>query len=77
MLLRLCGLLYDKSERYRNLAEQAPQPPGRDTVSEHRALMDAALQRAAGSASRLLAAHFNETMSIILRAGFGGASPAE
>ena len=75
-LLRLCGLLYDKSERYRNLAEQAPQPPGRDTVSEHRALMDAAMQRDADGASRLLALHFNETMNIILRAGFGGARPA-
>ena len=74
-LLRLCGLLYDKSERYRNLAEQAPQPPGRDTVAEHRALMDTAMQRDADSACRLLGAHFNETMNIILRTGFGGAQP--
>lgn len=33
------------------------------------------MQRDADHASRLLAAHVNETLHIILRAGFGGAQP--
>ncbi len=67
--LRLCRLLYDKSERYRNLAERATHPEERDSVSEHRQLMDAAMARDADTASTLLAAHFWETTQIILKSG--------
>lgn len=49
---------------------------GRDSVTAHRALMDTAMQRDADSACRLLALHFNETMNITLRTGFGGAQTA-
>jgi DNA-binding GntR family transcriptional regulator len=70
-LLRLCGMLYDKSERYRNLAERSTRPETRDTVNEHRALMDAvAMERNAPKACALLASHFRETTDVILRAGF-------
>lgn len=70
--MRLCGLLYDKSERYRNLALQGTQPKPRDVASEHRLLMDAAMAGDAEGACQLLAEHFWETTNIILNAGFGG-----
>lgn len=73
--MRLCRLLYDKSERYRNLAEHHTQPEGRDIPGEHRALMDAAMARDAETACRLLSEHFWETTNIILKAGFGGSRP--
>jgi DNA-binding GntR family transcriptional regulator len=67
-LLRLCRILYDKTERYRNLAEQHTRPGGRDTVLEHQQLMEAAMARNAQEAVRLLSAHFWETTEIILSA---------
>ena len=70
-LMRLCTLLHDKSERYRNLATQAAQSFSRDTAAEHRALLDAAMRRDADAACALLAVHFRATTDIILRAGFG------
>lgn len=74
--LRLCRLLYDKSERYRNLAEQHTEPKQRDTITEHRELMDAAMGRDAVLAARLLSAHFWETTEITLKAAFGGGRDA-
>jgi GntR family transcriptional regulator, carbon starvation induced regulator len=74
--MRLCRLLYDKSERYRNLAEQHTEPRQRDTVTEHRELMDAAMGRDAVLAARLLSAHFWETAEITLKATFGGVRDA-
>lgn len=68
--LRLCRLLYDKSERYRNLAERATEPHQRDTITEHQSLMDAAMARDAERACQLLSEHFWETTQIILKAGF-------
>ena len=65
-LLRICHLLYDKSERYRNLAEIRTQPAERDTVTEHRELMEAAMNRDGATAKRLLAEHFWKTTNIIL-----------
>ncbi|WP_310462621.1 FCD domain-containing protein [Sphaerotilus sp.] len=71
--LRLCRLLYDKSERYRNLAEQHTASMQRDTITEHRDLMDAAMGRDPELATRLLSSHFWATAEITLRAAFGGA----
>jgi GntR family transcriptional regulator, carbon starvation induced regulator len=73
--MRLCRLLYDKSERYRNLAEHHTQPQDRNIPGEHRALMDSAMGRDADTACRLLSEHFWETTNIILKAGFGGGGP--
>ena len=51
---RLCAIPYDKSERYRNLAERSTHPDERDTASEHRELMDViALERNADKAAAL------------------------
>lgn len=69
-LLRLCRLLYDQSERYRNLAEQFTTEKNRDAATEHRELMEAAMARDADRAVHLIAEHFWETAGIILKAAF-------
>jgi DNA-binding GntR family transcriptional regulator len=70
-LLRLCAMLYEKSERYRNLAERSTRPEERDTATEHRELMVAiAMERNADKAVELMGAHFRVTTDVILRAGF-------
>ncbi len=71
-LLRLCRMLADKSERYRNLAEQRTTPEVRNVAREHQQLIDAAFDRKPDEAARLLAEHFQATTDIILRAGFRG-----
>lgn len=68
--LRLCRLLYDQSERYRNLAEQYTSEKNRDAAKEHRELMEAAMARDAGRATQLLAEHFWGTTGIILKSVF-------
>jgi GntR family transcriptional regulator, carbon starvation induced regulator len=64
-LVRICGLLYDKSERYRNLAHRHTAPTDRDTSKEHKQLLDAALERDEEKLCMLLTDHFNKTMNII------------
>lgn len=74
-LVRLCGMLYDKSARYRNLAERSTRPDERDTFDEHRALMQAvAMDRNAPKAVELISAHFRATTSIVLKSCFGTSS---
>ena len=70
-LLRLCALLYEKSERYRNLAERQPDSQRRDIQVEHKALMDAVMAHDADRACALLEEHFWETTEIILKSSFG------
>jgi DNA-binding GntR family transcriptional regulator len=63
-------MLYDKSERYRNLAEGRTNPGTRDTVNEHKALMKAvAMDRDADKAIKLLSEHFRKTAAISLEYG--------
>ena len=71
--LRLCRLLFEKSERYRNLSAQRTRIGERDIATEHRLLMDAAMARDADGACRLLSEHFWETTDIILHSGFSDA----
>jgi GntR family transcriptional regulator, carbon starvation induced regulator len=66
-LLRLCVELYDKSERYRNLAERYTSPKIRDTDKEHSDLMEAVLRRDVETSRALLAAHLWTTTNIILQ----------
>jgi DNA-binding GntR family transcriptional regulator len=76
-LLRLCAMLYDQTERYRNLAERSTRPEERDTVAEHRELMDAiAMERNADKAVALIGTHFRATTEVILHAGFAVSSAA-
>ena len=70
--VQLCRLLYDKSERYRNLAKHKTRDRGRDVAAEHHGLMDAAMARDAEAACRLLGEHFIETTQIILEGGLVG-----
>jgi DNA-binding GntR family transcriptional regulator len=74
-LLRLSALLYDKSERYRNLAERQPDSQRRDIQGEHKALMDAVMAHDSDRACSLLEKHFWETTEIILKSSFG--APAD
>jgi GntR family transcriptional regulator, carbon starvation induced regulator len=69
-LIRLCSLLYDLSERYRNFANSQRESGSRDVGVEHKALLDAALARDAGELTPLLASHFNRTTEIIQNADF-------
>jgi len=68
--LRLSRLLYDQSERYRNLAEQHTSEKNRNAENEHRELMDATMARDAERATQLLGEHFWTTTKIILQAVF-------
>lgn len=68
-LLRITDLLYDKSERYRNLAEFSPDSGTRDPASEHKALMDAVLNRDLARSTQLISEHFWATANIMLSAG--------
>lgn len=73
---RLCRLLYDRSERYRNLANRYTSHRSRDPLGEHRALMDAAMARDTEHARRLLAEHYWQTTQIVLKAAFDGGGQA-
>lgn len=69
-LLRLCAMLYDRSERYRNLSEPHTSPDMRDVANEHRELAEAVFARDTERAVRLVTLHFQATTNIILDAGF-------
>ena len=69
-LIRLCSLLYDQSERYRNFANVQRESSKRDVGAEHKDLLDAALARDADGLTQLLASHFNRTTEIIQNADF-------
>jgi DNA-binding GntR family transcriptional regulator len=76
--MRLCRLLYDKSERYRNLAEsylnlaeRHSETLERDVTDEHTRLMELAMARNAEGACELLSKHFWDTTNIILKGGIG------
>jgi DNA-binding GntR family transcriptional regulator len=63
--LRLRGQLYTQAERYRRL-ELPYGRVERDVDSEHKAIVDAVLARDANAACRLLAAHLQRTVDILL-----------
>jgi DNA-binding GntR family transcriptional regulator len=63
--LRLCRLLYDRSERYRNLSALAGKERGRDVTKEHKELADAALSRDADTLCQAIEAHLGLTTKLI------------
>jgi GntR family transcriptional regulator, carbon starvation induced regulator len=69
-LIRLCSLLYDQSERYRNFANDQRESAQRNVGAEHKDLLDAALARDASGLTQLLATHFNRTTEIIQNVDF-------
>lgn len=64
--VKLCSMLYDQTERYRNLSGKAREAAKRDVLAEHREILDATLARDAELACALLARHFESTTGIIL-----------
>ena len=63
---KLCAMLYDQTERYRNLSGKARAGAKRDVLKEHREIADAVLARDTTQACALLAKHFEHTTRIIL-----------
>ena len=61
ILLRFCGQLYDLNVRYRYLAGTSKSYGTRDVEAEHRAILDAAVERDVAKASELLRAHYRNT----------------
>ena len=61
MLERYCAQLYDLNIRYRNLAARGPQYRKRSVEDEHQNILDAALERDADLAARLLIEHYRKT----------------
>lgn len=67
--MKLCAMLYDQTERYRNLSGKVPDGAQRDVLREHREIADAVLARDAALACSLLAGHFEHTTKIIVARG--------
>jgi GntR family transcriptional regulator, carbon starvation induced regulator len=63
-LLRLCETYFDQAERYRRIARLSDQP--RRTSIEHKRLYEAALDREADEAVKLLTAHIQRTTERVL-----------
>lgn len=70
-LMRFRDVLFEQSERYRRLSMAQRGAATRDSMGEHRALMDAAIERDAAKASRLLADHFNTTTRFLIEGETG------
>ena len=68
ILLEYCVQLDEKTLRYRNLATVRKQRD-RHELDEHRAIQEAALDRDADLAVKLMKAHFEATLEIVLSSG--------
>jgi len=63
--VKLCRLLYDKSERYRNLAAVEVKERGRNVTNNHKILADAAMARDADALCRAIEEHLGSTTKLI------------
>ncbi len=61
ILLRFCSQLYDLNVRYRYLAGTSKSYSRRDVSAEHRAILDAAVERDIEKTARLLSDHYRST----------------
>jgi DNA-binding GntR family transcriptional regulator len=68
-IIQYCGQLFDVAERYRLLA--ATKYPERKEKDEHREILEAYLAADAPRVQMLLAAHYQTTVDIIIKARFG------
>jgi GntR family carbon starvation induced transcriptional regulator len=66
ILLDFCQALYDRANRYRRFSLSVETGP-RDVGAEHRAIMDAALERNSKKARELLAVHYEATATFLRR----------
>lgn len=69
VLIDLCSTLSDLSQLYGRWAGNATLHIKRDIAREHRDIMNAALQRDAKGASRLIREHYETTLKAILKSG--------
>ncbi len=67
-IIQFVEQLFDVQERYRLLS--ASRHPERSELDEHRAMLDAYVAGDAGEVKRLLAAHYQVTVDIIIKAQF-------
>jgi DNA-binding GntR family transcriptional regulator len=79
-LLYFCGMLYERSDRYRMLTVFTDQAYPRNADREHEELMTAVISRDASAACSMIRAHFWETTRLILgidemAGGLGRKSP--
>ena len=68
ILLDFCAELHEKTLRYRNLAAVVEYRE-RHELDEHRAIQEAALDRDADRAVRLLTAHYQITADLLVASG--------
>jgi GntR family carbon starvation induced transcriptional regulator len=62
-LLGFCSSMMDQSVRYRNLSVNFTKARRGDAIHEHRAILDAVLDRDGGRAATLLEAHYAQTLA--------------
>jgi len=70
-LLRMHEMLYQQSERYRQLTVPLAGGAPRDALSEHRHLMHAVLERDVQTAQALIAEHLQMTATLLLASADG------
>ncbi|HEX7818992.1 MAG TPA: FCD domain-containing protein [Sphingobium sp.] len=77
-LLRIRAMLFDQADRYRRLRATSSSVD-RDVVGEHRAIMEAVLERNADLACVLMAEHLQHTADIVVQLSLQnlGAEPIE
>lgn len=74
VLIDLCSTLSDLSQLYGRWAGNATRGTKRDIAREHRNILNAALERDAKGASRLIREHYEITLNAILKSGIDGSS---
>ena len=76
-LLAACSAMFDQSQRYRSLSARYRTSP-RNSASEHRRLLEAALRRDRVAGTQLLTDHIQKTADQVLRhlATTDGSTPA-
>ena len=64
MTLHFCGVLYDHFDRYRRLIG-FDEPAQQRLAAQHRLLADCAVERNVAEAEAVLAAHVNQTITVV------------
>jgi DNA-binding GntR family transcriptional regulator len=68
-MLNFAEMLFDCADRYRHLSGKVTRRAPRDVVGEHRAILDAAIDRKADQAVALLKAHVSKTTELVQGSG--------
>ncbi len=68
-LLNFSDMLFDCADRYRHLSARAALNAARNVPAEHRAILDATIDRKADEAIALLNAHVSKTTEVVQSAG--------